>query len=257
MKYIIGNWKMHLGIRESVALARGVLRGLRGQEATPEVILCPPFTALSEVHKVLARSRVSLGAQNCGIKRSGAYTGEVSTLMLEDVGCAYVIIGHSERRTIFNETDELVNQKFNEVAISKLTPILCVGEPLKEREAGNAHQFVVNQIKNAFIDIRLKRKDRLFIAYEPIWAIGTGNPATVADAVEMHQLIRSTVQKLGVIDDSNLLILYGGSADGDNAYNFLREREIDGLLVGGASLKLQQFHQIMKSGGEVIQAQQG
>ncbi|MCH8049414.1 triose-phosphate isomerase [Patescibacteria group bacterium] len=257
MKYIVANWKMHLGIREGVALARGVLRGLRGEEVTPEVVLCPPFTALSEVHKVLARSRVQLGAQNCGTERSGAFTGEVSTMMLEDVDCSYVIVGHSERRTHFLETDEIVNKKMQVVAESKLTPILCVGENSKVREGGGAHEFVIDQLTKAFTDVRLKRKQKLFIAYEPIWAIGTGEPASIGDMVEMHQVIRAHVRKVVYINEEDLLILYGGSVDADNAYQFLREREVDGLLVGGASLKLQQFHGILKAGSEVILAQQG
>lgn len=247
---------MNLGIRESVALARGVLRGLRGKEQTADIILCPPHTALSEVHKVLARSRVSLGAQNCGTHRSGAFTGEVSTMMLEDVGCAYVIVGHSERRTIFYETDEMINKKIQAIAESKLIPILCVGESLEVREAGEANIYVLDQIRKAFQNIRLKKRENLFVAYEPIWAIGSGESASVGDIVEMHQLIRAEIQKLDVVENDNLYLLYGGSVDAENAYQYLREREVDGLLVGGASLKLQQFHGIMKAGVEVIQAQQ-
>lgn len=256
MKYVVGNWKMHLGIRESVALARGILRGLRGKEVTPEVILCPPFTALAEVHKVVARSRVGLGAQNCGTERAGAFTGEVSTLMLEDAGAGHVLVGHSERRTLFQESDELINKRMHAANESKLTPILCVGETMEVRDAGEAHTFVRNQISSALAGVRFKRGDKLFIAYEPIWAIGSGNPATVADIVDIHQTIRAHVASLDLVDEQDLLLLYGGSVDDDNAYQYLREREIDGLLVGGASLKLQQFHGIIDAAAEVIQAQQ-
>lgn len=257
MKYVVGNWKMHLGIRESVALVRGVLRGLRGKERTPEVILCPSFTALSEVHKVVARSRVALGAQNVGTERSGAFTGEVSTLMLEDVGAQYVIVGHSERRNVFGETDEMVNQKMHAVNEAKLTPILCVGESMDVRDAGEAYAHVRDQLSSALEGVRLKRSDTLFVAYEPIWAIGSGKPAAVGDIVEMHQMIREHIAKMDIVEQDKLLLLYGGSVTDENAYQYLREREIDGLLVGGASLKLQQFHGILDAAGEVIHAQQG
>lgn len=247
---------MHLGIRESVALARGVLRGLRGKEETPDVLLCPSFTALAEVHKVVARSRVRLGAQNCGFDRSGAFTGEVSTHMLEDVGAEAVIVGHSERRTTFRETDEMVNKKMHAAAESKLAPILCVGESMETRDAGEAHAFVRAQLLAALAGVTFGRSASLYIAYEPIWAIGTGNPATVADVIDMHQTIRETARKLDVVPDDQLFVLYGGSVDGENAYQFLREREVDGLLVGGASLKLQQFHMILDAAGEVMHAQE-
>lgn len=255
MKYIIGNWKMNLGIRESVALSRGVLRSLRGQEQSPEVVLCPSFTALSEVHKVLARSRVGLGAQTCGLARSGAFTGEVAPSQLEDVGVTYVIVGHSERRMLMHESDELVQQKMELLSESKLVPILCVGEPLEVREGGEAFDYVRAQLQAALAELRWPRRQPLMVAYEPIWAIGSGEPAAVGDIVAMHQVIRDKVKTHLTLAEDGLSVLYGGSVTDENAYQYLRESEIDGLLVGGASLKLKQFSGIITAAGEVIQAQ--
>lgn len=246
---------MNLGIRESVALARGVLRVLRGNEETPEVILCPSATALSEVRKVLARSRVDLGAQDCGTERSGAYTGAISSAQLEDVSCAYVIIGHSERRHIFHEPDDLIRQKFAAAMESKLTPILCVGESLNEREAGDAKEYVQGQIAAALDGIEVPRGKKLLIAYEPVWAIGTGKPASVNDILDMHEFIRAEALCHAHVPQEDVAVIYGGSVTDDNAYEYLREDEIDGLLVGGASLKLQAFADILRAGIDVIVAQ--
>lgn len=246
---------MHLGIRESVALARGVLRLLRGQEHTPEVILCPSFTALSEVNKVLARSRVELGAQNAGPEKTGSYTGEVSVPMLEDAGCKYVILGHSERRRYFGETDELVRQRLQVVLDSKLTPIVCVGEDEAVYESGDAFEFVEKQIKTIFSDLNVSKKKEILIAYEPIWAVGTDDPADVGYAVEMHGQIEDFLSQLDIASEDKIKILYGGSADAENAYELLREEKIDGLLIGGASIKLQRFKGVLDAGREVISAQ--
>lgn len=247
---------MNLGIRESVALARGVLRSLRGEEETPEVVICPPFTALSEVRKVLARSRVQLGAQSCGVERSGAYTGDVSVAMLEDVSCGYVIIGHSERRARNGETNEMIQKKMQAVADSKLTSILCVGESKDVRSSGDEYNFVREQVRTAFDGVTVSRRKKVVIAYEPIWAIGSGEAASVGEIIEMHRFIREEAARLTDRSEEEIVILYGGSATDDNAYQFLREREIDGLLVGGASLKLHVFNGILKAGIEVIVAQQ-
>ena len=246
---------MNLGIRESVALARGVLRVLRGQEVAPEVVICPPFTALGEVRKVLARSRVHLGAQNCGMERSGAYTGEVSVSMLEDVSCSYVIVGHSERRHMFLEPEEIIRKKLATAFDSKLTPILCVGETENERESGQTKEYVQGQLAAALDGVSIPHGKSILIAYEPVWAIGTGTPATVGDAIEMHAFIRQEALRLTRRGEDEVFVLYGGSITDENAYQFLREQEVDGLLIGGASLKLQVFSEILQSGIDVIQAQ--
>jgi triosephosphate isomerase len=256
MKYVIANWKMNLGIRESVALARGTLQAFQGKEAVPEVVICPSFTALAEVRKTLARTRMHLGAQSIGPGKAGAFTGEVGTMQLEDVGCEYVIVGHSERRHIFHEPEALLNEKLKAVFDgSLLTPILCVGEDKDVREAGKEEAFVAKQLKSALKDVSFSRRRKLLISYEPVWAIGSGKPATVADAVEMSELVRKVaIEETGASSDQ-ILVLYGGSVGASNAYAFLREPSIDGLLVGGASLKIHEIHAILESASDVIAAQ--
>lgn len=257
MKYIVGNWKMHLGIRESVALARGILRAQRGREVAPTTVICPSFLALAEVHKVLARSRVMLGAQNCGFDRSGAYTGEVSTAMLEEVSCSHVIIGHSERRELFDESDAVIAKRFLSALNSKVVPILCVGETAEVRKDKKELTYVKKQLDSVLNGISsFSKKKELFIAYEPVWAIGSKNPAEIEDVLRMHKAIRAHVAKKLSLSESQVKVLYGGSVDGKNAYSFLREDGIDGLLVGGASIKLHEFSHILESAFDVMEAQQ-
>ena len=253
MKTIIGNWKMHLGIRESLAHARGVLQSVMGHEVSPEIILCPSFTALSEVRKVLVRTSVSLGAQTMGTERFGAFTGDVSVAQLDDAGCGFVIIGHSERRAMNGETDAVVNAKMKLIAQTSLVPVLCVGESKDVKSAGKAEEFVAGQIGAALRGVTMTKTSRLVIAYEPIWAIGTGTAATPADAVAMQKMIRGVAQK--AFPGASIQVLYGGSVDGANAYQFLREPEVDGVLVGGASLKMHEFEAIISAGREVMMAQ--
>ena len=255
MKYIIANWKMNLGIRESVALARGVVRVLRGRDVTPEVILCPSATSLSEVHKVLSRTRVHLGAQNVGPAESGAWTGEVSVAMLEDVGCQHVIIGHSERRQLLGESDLLIKQKISTVLTSRLTPVLCVGESKVDHDAGKAQEVVAAQLHSALFGNELAGRRVIQIAYEPIWAIGSGTPASVGETVTMHTFIREVAKKILGARDEQIIVLYGGSVDGGNIHQFLRESQIDGVLVGGASLKPAQLEDIIIATAEIIEAQ--
>jgi triosephosphate isomerase (TIM) len=247
---------MNLGTRESVALARGVMRTLRGKEKTPSVVIFPSFTVLNEVRKVMARSRMRIGAQNCGTDKKGAYTGEVSISMLEDVGCEYVLVGHSERRFVFGESLDVVSRRFAAAIASKLTPVLCVGEPLEERDAGNAKGYVGEQLTTALKGVRLPRQKHLFIAYEPVWAIGSDHAALVADMVDMHEYIKDTARKLVDVPESKIHILYGGSVNAVNAYTFLREELVDGVLVGGASLKIKEFQGIVDSATDVITAQE-
>jgi len=251
MKTVIANWKMNVGIRESVALGRGVLLGLRGRKVIPELVICPPFVALGEVRKLIARSKVSLGAQNMSWEEQGSFTGEISPRMLEEVGVSHVIIGHSERRQFLGETDEMVNKKLLTALKSGFVPVLCIGEQKSDRDNGKAEEVVLDQLKKALSEVNLKRKDQLLIAYEPIWAIGTGVSATSKDAVEMHTVIRETA--INILGEANISILYGGSINGKNAYEFLRENEIDGVLVGGASLKLNQFTEIVSAAVEVME----
>lgn len=255
MKTIVGNWKMNVGTRESVALARGVLLALRGKKVLPEVVVCPPHVALGEVRKVVARSHVALGAQNVFWEEQGAFTGEISTRMLVEVGATHVIIGHSERRHLFGETDEGVNKKLIHALLAGLVPIVCVGETKAQRDAGQAREAVAAQVRGAVRSLHLRHKERVLFAYEPVWAIGTGAAAAPADAVAMHQWIRSLVPEfLPGIKSDQFGVLYGGSADAHNAYSFLREDDVDGLLVGGASVKLSEFAHILDAASEVLEA---
>lgn len=241
MKTVIANWKMQVGVRESVALARGTLLTLRGRRVSPEVVICPPFVALSEVRKVVARSSVALGAQNMSWEASGAFTGEVSSRMLSELSVSHVIIGHSERRELLMEGDEMIQKKVRQALSAGLIPVICVS--------------ALEQVQSALEGISLRSGDQVFIAYEPLEAIGSGNPASVESVVEMFGQIR------GVLDamfgtSSAFRLLYGGSVTGENAYGFLREPSVDGVLVGGASVKINQFKEVVSAAAEVIEAQQ-
>ncbi len=235
MKTLVANWKMHLTVRQSVALAKVSVAALRGKTALPEVILAPSFPALEAVHRVIAKSRLGLCAQDVSFEDAGAFTGEVSPRQLKDLGVTHVIIGHSERRAM-GETDATINKKVIAVLAAGMTPIICVGERKEER--GKRKEIVTRQVKAALATLKTRAKEHLVFAYEPIWAIGTGDAATPEDAVAMHACIRETA--LGAIDglkEKQLRVLYGGSVNGKNAQSFLCEDQIDGLLVGGASLK--------------------
>lgn len=247
---------MNLGVRESVALARGVLRHLRGKDVTPEVVLCPPATALFEVYKSLARSRVATGAQTCGPSyRGGAFTGEISPSMLEDVKVEYVLLGHSERRRSFGENDEMIMKKLQALSESNLQPILCVGETAAEHEAGDALEVVSDQLRTVLKYAKWPRGKKLMIAYEPIFAIGTGETPDPGYIVEMHQQIKEVLIEETDFNDENIKVLYGGSVNADNAYQLLREPSVDGVLVGGASLKIQEFKGILDAATDVLIAQ--
>jgi triosephosphate isomerase len=257
MKTIIANWKMNVGVRESVALARGTLLTLRGRKVIPDMVICPPFVALGEVRKVVARSSASLGAQNMFWEETGSYTGETSTRMLQELHVSHVLIGHSERRGILGETDEMVNKKVLRALDAQLIPVLCLGETAQQREQGETREIVQMQLTSALAGVRLKSGQKLFVAYEPIWAIGSGNSATVADVVEVHAFIRSLLNEFFPdAQEGQLSVLYGGSVNADNAYGLLRESEVDGVLVGGASVKINQFKGVVQAAAEVLEAQQ-
>lgn len=235
MKLIIANWKMYLSIGESVALAKKFLDKL--QKSKNEVVICPSFVALQTVYEVIKKNGIYLGAQDCGWGDEGAFTGEVSSKDLKQLGCKYVIIGHSERRHLMNESEELVNKKMITAMKSGLKPILCVGETAEERREGEAAKVVKRQLKSAFAGLPINSKPDIVLAYEPVWAIGTGIAAKPEDALTMHKIIREFVLKL-VPKGSKLRILYGGSVTSKNTAEFLKEKEIDGFLVGGASARM-------------------
>ncbi len=245
---IAGNWKMNTTVSEAVKLVREMLPGLESIDNVDRVI-CPPFVSLSAVKELLKGSPVKLGAQNMYFEERGAYTGEVSPLMLAEL-CQYVIIGHSERRQYFGETGEIVNKKVLAAFKVGLEPILCIGEKLEENEAGRAEAVVTEQLGSSLAGI--EDLSRLIIAYEPVWAIGTGRAATGEQANEIIGLIRNHISRqYGNSIARDLRILYGGSVTADNTTEFMRQPEIDGALVGGASLKADQFLSIVKQTAEV------
>ncbi len=243
---IAGNWKMYKTISEAVNLAKELRENLK-EVNDCEIVVCPPFTALPSVKNILKGSNISLGAQDMHWEKSGAYTGEISPLMLVDLGCRYCIIGHSERRQYFGETDETVNRKTKTALDCRLIPIVCVGETLKEREKNLTFQIVERQIKNGFAGLNSEQVQHLVIAYEPVWAIGTGKTATPEQAEEVQSYIRGL---LGSIFNEKISqrirILYGGSIRPDNIKELMSCPNIDGGLVGGASLEAKSFIQIVK-----------
>jgi triosephosphate isomerase len=235
---IVGNWKMNTSRSEALALAKGVAASIPEHV---DVAICPPFLWLVDVQATLAGSNVRLGAQNCWSEPSGAFTGEVSPTMLAEL-CDLVIIGHSERRRIIGESDQLVAAKLRAALAAGLTVILCVGEDLETRQAGNELQFVEDQLTIALSGLSSEDLSKCVVAYEPIWAIGTGVAAEPADAQLMAAMIRQAIPA-GVAEI--MRILYGGSVTASNAEAILSQRDVDGALVGGASLKLEAFTAIM------------
>jgi triosephosphate isomerase (TIM) len=244
---IAGNWKMYKDVGEAVELANAIKREVFEVENV-EIVICPPATDLGEVGEMLIESNIGLGAQNCYWEKEGAFTGEISVPMIKSVGCKYVIIGHSERRKYFGETDETVNKKISAAIDGGLIPIVCVGETLEEREAGKTMEVVKTQVKGALKGFDEKYLDPLVIAYEPVWAIGTGKTATPQQAQEVHAMIRELLSEMytGAFSGSRR-ILYGGSVKSDNIEELMKEKDIDGGLIGGASLKSDGFADIIKS----------
>jgi len=246
-KVIAGNWKMNKDLHQSQNLVSEIINGL-GKDIKAEVIVCPPFTSLSEVSSLLKGTQIKLGAQNMYYEESGAFTGEVSADMLKSVGCEFVILGHSERRVIFNEPDELINKKLKTALVKGLKPIFCVGELLEQRERGETMQVVSRQVERGLEGVSAEQMKNVTIAYEPVWAIGTGKTATPQQAREVHSFIRElVVKKFSASVSENLIIQYGGSVKPDNAGELLSQKDIDGALVGGACLKADSFLGIIAS----------
>ncbi len=244
--FIAGNWKMYKTIPEARELINGLKRQLSDLSEV-DIVVCPAYTALSDVSDLLIDSHIQLGAQDVYWAESGAFTGEVSVLMLKDAGCRYVIVGHSERRKYFSESDETVNKKIKAVLAGGLTPIFCLGETLAEREKNQTISIIERQLKGGLAGLDAASVAKLIIAYEPVWAIGTGKTATPQQAAEVHQFIRSWCgQHYSGDTAQNLLILYGGSVKPSNIQELMQESDIDGALVGGASLDTASFVQIVK-----------
>ncbi len=248
---IAGNWKMNKTKLESIKLVTE-LKNLLPRTVAADIIVAPPFTALTYVFEAISGSSIALAAQNCHWEDSGAYTGEVSPPMLKDLGCRYVILGHSERRQYFGETDSSVNKKLKAVLRSELIPIICVGESLEERKKRETFSIIEAQLKRGLASLTSTEFNEIIIAYEPIWAIGTGETATPAQAQEVHQLIRKVLGELfGGRNAAEIRIQYGGSVKADNVAEIMAQEDIDGALVGGASLEARSFAEIIKfkSGG--------
>ncbi|RRR71584.1 MAG: triose-phosphate isomerase [Candidatus Viridilinea halotolerans] len=240
-----GNWKMYKTVNEAVELVKGILAGL-GDLAGREALVCPPYTALYAVRPLLVGTQLALGAQDIHHAPEGAFTGAIAAGMLCDVGCRYVIIGHSERRQFFGETDASVNQKIRAALAAGLSPIVCVGELKSERDSGQAETVVATQVSGGLVGLSAAEAARLVIAYEPVWAIGTGDTATPADAQAMHAAIRTMLSdQFGAATADGLRIQYGGSVKPDNVDELMAQPDIDGALVGGASLKADSFLRII------------
>ncbi|MDA0797220.1 MAG: triose-phosphate isomerase [Chloroflexi bacterium] len=244
--FVAGNWKMNTSISEAIKLARALRPALSGIDGVTRVI-CPPFISLAGVSAEFVGSDIKVGAQNMHSEPKGAFTGEIAGAMLKDV-CDYVILGHSERRQLLGEQDDFINAKVRAALEIGLTPILCVGETLDQREAGNAGTVVEGQLQGGLRDVSAEDIGRSVVAYEPVWAIGTGRAATPEMAQEMMGLIRYEVARLSHIEIAgNVPLLYGGSVNAENAAELAEQRDLDGALVGGASLKADDFAAIAKA----------
>jgi triosephosphate isomerase len=250
-KLIAGNWKMNKVSADAAALAREIVSAV-GNHSSVDVVICPPFTALESVAAAIDGSLVRLGAQNMHFEASGAFTGEVSAPMIRALFATHVILGHSERRTLFGETDELVNKKVLAALKHQLRPILCVGESLAEREAGSTLKVVQAQTERSLEGVSREQAPGVIIAYEPVWAIGTGKVATSEQAQEVHGFIRELLTKLfGEPAAQRMRILYGGSMKPSNAPELLAQRDIAGGLIGGASLEARSFLELVKAAADL------
>lgn len=243
-KVIAGNWKMNKDVFETAEFIEGLKKSLDNAKA--EVIVCPPYTSLVVAQQLLKGCRIKLGAQDVSAHDDGAYTGEISLRMLKSAGCEYVIVGHSERRQYFHESNELINQKAKKVLAGGLKSIICVGETLEERERQITDKVITAQVKGVLAGLSQADMDNVIVAYEPVWAIGTGKNATAQQAEEVHQLIRKLVAQLYSWNVAEKLVIqYGGSVKPENAKELLSQPDIDGALVGGACLKADSFSAII------------
>jgi triosephosphate isomerase (TIM) len=247
-KVIAGNWKMNKDLRQTEDLLTGLKNALTINLKGVKVIVCPPFTSLETARRLTSGSVLGLGAQNMHFEDEGAFTGEISPGMLKAVGCEYVILGHSERRQIFGETDEFINKKVKKALAVGLLPIVCVGETLEQREKNITGQIVTTQVRGVLKDVTSQDLQKVIIAYEPVWAIGTGRNATPQQAEEVHLLIRTLLAELySPAVAQEIIIQYGGSVKPDNAAELLWQPNVDGALVGGACLKADSFSSIVKA----------
>ncbi|MGI6048967.1 MAG: triose-phosphate isomerase [Petrimonas sp.] len=247
-KIVAGNWKMNKNLQEGLVLAQELDAALKGKSINCDVVIGTPFIHLASVTNAVDTSKIGVAAQNCADKASGAYTGEVSAEMVASTGATYVILGHSERRAYYHETPEILKEKVLLALANNLTPIFCVGEVLEEREANNHFDVVKSQIVESLFDLSKEDFSKIVLAYEPVWAIGTGKTATAGQAQEMHAFIRKTLtEKYGEEVAKNTSILYGGSCNASNAKELFSNPDVDGGLIGGASLGVDKFMPIVEA----------
>lgn len=250
-KIIAGNWKMNKTVAESIELVEELQR-LHADQTAVDVVVCPPYTSLKSVSDILSNTQIHVGSQNISAEDSGAYTGEISHEMLKELYVRYVIIGHSERREYFQESDDLINRKVLKALEKNLKPILCVGESLEQRESGITEEVVEKQIRLGLRDINPDMYSDVVIAYEPVWAIGTGKTATAQQAQDVHYFIRCLIKEMVGLDASNVVrIQYGGSMKPSNAEELLSQSDIDGGLIGGASLDAVSFGSLIESASRI------
>ncbi|MDR2811587.1 MAG: triose-phosphate isomerase [Endomicrobium sp.] len=240
-----GNWKMNKTVAESVSVVK-VLKSSIADVTDVEVLICPTFTALYAVNNEAEGSNINVGAQNLFWETKGAFTGEISPSMLKDTGCSYVLIGHSERRQYFNETDETVNKKTKAALVAGLIPVICIGETLKEREQGVTFKVIKKQIKEGLAGLTPQQAASIVVAYEPVWAIGTGKNATPDQSQEVHAFTRKVYSQMYGDASQKIRILYGGSVNPTNVSALMKQTDIDGGLVGGASLEAESFTKLVK-----------
>ncbi len=245
-KIVAGNWKMNKNLQEGIELAKGLNEALAADKPNCEVVICTPFIHLAKVSDIINHDVIKLGAENCADKASGAYTGEVSAEMVKSTGAEYVILGHSERREYYNETPEILKEKVDLALANGLKILFCIGESLEQREANEQNAVVKAELEGSVFHLTAEQFSNIVIAYEPIWAIGTGKTATAEQAEEIHAYIRSVVaEKYGAEVAANTSILYGGSCKASNAPELFAKPDIDGGLIGGASLKVDDFKGII------------
>lgn len=253
--FIAGNWKMFKSINEAVNLVQTIKAGVY-KVTDCDIVICPPFTVLAAVSKVIEDGPIELGAQNMYPETEGAYTGEISPVMLKDVGCRYVILGHSERRQYFKESDSFVNQKVKTALKYSLIPIVCIGETLEQRDARQFFEVVKAQFDGSLKELGKEDIMKVVITYEPVWAVGTGKTASPEQAEQMHSYVRRLLdEKYGDEVASRVSIIYGGSVRPDNISALMRKPNVDGALVGGASLKAESFAQIVLHSVTVAEAE--
>ena len=245
---VAGNWKMNKTLQEGLNLAKGIEAALAGKKVNCEVIIGTPFIHLASLAQTIDTKKIGIAAENCADKVSGAYTGEVSASMVASTGAKYVILGHSERRAYYHETPEILKEKVLLALANNLIPIFCIGEVLEEREAGKHFEVVKSQIENSLFNLSAEEFGKIVLAYEPVWAIGTGKTATAAQAQEMHAFIRATLAaKYGKTVAVDCSILYGGSCKPSNAKELFANPDVDGGLIGGAALEVESFMGIIEA----------